>query len=48
MRCAETQWKSGEWDIFEIKGTNSLKEGNEDRDHISDLAFQRHVLRSQA
>lgn len=34
----------GTWDIYEIKGTNSLKEGSEDRDHISDLAFQRHVL----
>jgi hypothetical protein len=32
------------WDIFEIKGTNSKKEGSEDRDHISDLAFQKHVL----
>jgi uncharacterized protein DUF2779 len=34
----------GTWDLFEIKGTNSKKEGNEDRDHISDLAFQKHVL----
>ena len=34
----------GTWDIFEIKGTNSKKEGSEDRDHISDLAFQKHVL----
>src|ERR1035437_7922143 len=34
----------GTWDILEIKGTNSKKEGNEDRDHISDLAFQKHVL----
>ena len=34
----------GTWDLFEIKGTNSKKEGNEDRDHISDLTFQRHVL----
>lgn len=34
----------GSWDIFEIKGTNSKKEGSEDRDHISDLAFQKHVL----
>jgi hypothetical protein len=32
------------WDIYEIKGTNSKKEGNEDRDHISDLAFQAVVL----
>src|ERR1039458_1007561 len=34
----------GTWDILEIKGTNSKKEGSEDRDHISDLAFQKHVL----
>jgi hypothetical protein len=32
------------WDVFEIKGTNSMKEGSEDRDHISDLTFQKHVL----
>ena len=32
------------WDIYEIKGTNSKKEGSEDRDHISDLAFQSVVL----
>src|ERR1700694_5236859 len=35
----------GTWDIFEIKGTNSKKEGSEDRDHISDLTFQKNVLR---
>jgi hypothetical protein len=35
---------AGSWDVFEIKGTNSMKEGNEDRDHISDLTFQRNVL----
>ena len=35
---------SGSWDVFEIKGTNSKKEGSEDRDHISDLTFQKHVL----
>lgn len=34
----------GTWDIFEIKGTNSKKEGSEDRDHISDLTFQKRVL----
>jgi len=34
----------GSWNVFEIKGTNSKKEGSEDRDHISDLAFQKHVL----
>jgi hypothetical protein len=35
---------AGAWDLYEIKGTNSKKEGNEDRDHISDLAFQTIVL----
>ena len=34
----------GTWDIYVVKGTNAKKEGNEDRDHISDLAFQRVVL----
>lgn len=34
----------GTWDVYEIKGTNARKEGSEDRDHISDLAFQKHVL----
>ncbi len=34
----------GTWDVYEIKGTNSKKEGSEDRDHISDLAFQANVL----
>jgi hypothetical protein len=34
----------GSWDVVEIKGTNSKKEGSEDRDHISDLTFQKHVL----
>lgn len=34
----------GAWDIYEIKGTNAKKEGSEDRDHISDLAFQKSVL----
>jgi hypothetical protein len=35
---------AGTWDMYEIKGTNSKKEGSEDRDHISDLTFQRLVL----
>lgn len=35
---------AGIWDLYEIKGTNSKKEGSQDRDHISDLAFQKHVL----
>ena len=30
--------------MFEIKGTNFKKEGSEDRNHISDLTFQKHVL----
>ncbi len=34
----------GAWDVLEIKGTNSKKEGSEDRDHISDLTFQKRVL----
>ena len=34
------------WDLYEVKGTNSLKEdGGESRDHIDDLAFQVSVLR---
>ena len=36
----------GTWDVYEIKGTNSKKEGNEDRDHVSDLAFQANVLKA--
>ncbi|AGK57023.1 hypothetical protein HYPDE_26713 [Hyphomicrobium denitrificans 1NES1] len=32
------------WDLYEIKGTNDKKEEGEDRDHISDLAFQKNVL----
>jgi hypothetical protein len=35
---------AGSWDIYEIKGTNSKKEGSEDRDHISDLTFQKLLL----
>ena len=35
---------TGTWDVYEVKGTNSKKEGSEDRDHISDLAFQANVL----
>jgi hypothetical protein len=32
------------WDVLEIKGTNSKKEESADRDHISDLTFQKQVL----
>jgi hypothetical protein len=34
----------GAWDLFEIKGNNALKEGSEDRDHITDLTFQAIVV----
>jgi hypothetical protein len=37
-------WSGCAWDIYEIEGTNSKKEGNEDCDNISDLAFQSVVL----
>jgi hypothetical protein len=33
------------WDIYEVKGTNSLKEDRKERDHINDVAFQVSVLR---
>jgi hypothetical protein len=33
------------WDLYEIKGTNSLHEDGGDRDHIDDIAFQASVLR---
>src|SRR3989344_5951713 len=36
--------KSEHWDLYEIKGTNSLKENGGGRDHIDDLAFQASVL----
>lgn len=36
--------KEGCWDLYEIKGTNSLKEGGTDHNHIDDLTFQASVL----
>ncbi len=33
------------WDLYEIKGTNSLKEDSKERDHIDDVVFQASVLR---
>lgn len=33
------------WDLYEVKGTNKLKEGGPDHDHIDDLTFQASVLR---
>lgn len=32
------------WDLYEVKGTNTLKEGGPDHDHIDDIAFQVSVL----
>ncbi len=32
------------WDLYEVKGTNTLKEGGPDHDHIDDVAFQVSVL----
>lgn len=36
--------KESSWDLYEIKGTNSLKEGGTDHNHIDDLTFQASVL----
>ena len=36
------------WDIYEIKGTNSIKEEGAERSHIDDLAFQASVLKRAA
>ena len=36
--------KTKKWDIYEVKGTNSLKDTDGPRDHISDVAFQAVVL----
>lgn len=33
------------WNMYEVKGTNKLKEGGPDHDHIDDVAFQASVLR---
>ena len=33
------------WDLFEVKGTNSMKLDNKDHDHITDAAFQVSVMR---
>jgi hypothetical protein len=35
----------GHWDLYEVKATNSIKEGAKERDHITDIAFQASVLR---
>ena len=36
--------KTKKWDLYEVKATNSKKDGDEDRDHISDVTFQTIVL----
>lgn len=33
------------WDLYEVKGTNSLKENTQDHDHIDDLTFQASILK---
>lgn len=37
--------KNACWDLYEIKGTNSIKEEGKLRDHIDDLTFQASVLK---
>ncbi|MDP2741666.1 MAG: DUF2779 domain-containing protein [bacterium] len=36
--------KVDKYDLYEVKGTNSLKDNDKPRDHISDVAFQTIVL----
>ena len=36
--------KNSCWDLYEIKGTNSLKDNGNDHNHIDDLTFQASVL----
>lgn len=45
IRCDFLVWnpKSHVWDLYEVKGTNSLKESGS-RNHISDITFQTIVL----
>lgn len=33
------------WDLYEVKGTNSMKLDQKERDHLTDLAFQASVMR---
>ncbi|MBU6310636.1 DUF2779 domain-containing protein [Patescibacteria group bacterium] len=33
------------WDLYEVKGTNSLKIDQKERDHVTDIAFQISVMR---
>ncbi len=34
-----------QWDIYEVKGTNSIKDEGDDRSHVDDLTFQTAVLK---
>lgn len=36
--------ESNLWDLYEVKGTNSLKLNQKERDHVTDLAFQVSVM----
>lgn len=36
----------GCWNLYEVKGTNSLNEGEDGRDHIDDASFQARILQS--
>lgn len=33
------------WDLYEVKGTNSMKLDQKERDHITDIAFQASVMK---
>jgi hypothetical protein len=33
------------WDLFEVKGTNSMKLDQKERDHVTDISFQVSVMR---
>src|ERR1035437_5162935 len=33
------------WDLYEVKGTDKLKEGAQERNHLDDITFQASVLR---
>lgn len=46
IRCDFILWnsKTGKWDLYEVKGTNSMKDNDGPRDHITDLTFQTVVL----
>ena len=37
--------KTNLWDLYEVKGTNSVKLDQKERDHITDIAFQASVMR---